>query len=85
MINNCTITGNSGTGNENGGGGVYCYSGGVVNNSTINGNSAKWSGGGVYCKLGGTVIDCTTPEKLVKNKASYTGAYLKPYLVGIRD
>ncbi len=29
---------------------------------------------------GGTVIDCTTPEKLVKNKKSYTGAYLKPYL-----
>ncbi|MCP3849526.1 MAG: excinuclease ABC subunit UvrA [Gammaproteobacteria bacterium] len=29
---------------------------------------------------GGTVIDCTTPEKLVKNKDSYTGVYLKPYL-----
>ncbi len=29
---------------------------------------------------GGTVIDCTTPEKLVHNKASYTGAYLKAYL-----
>ncbi|MCW8931288.1 MAG: excinuclease ABC subunit UvrA [Gammaproteobacteria bacterium] len=29
---------------------------------------------------GGTVIDCTTPEKLIKNKKSYTGTYLKPYL-----
>ncbi len=29
---------------------------------------------------GGTVIDCTTPEKLVRNKKSYTGEYLKPYL-----
>ncbi|MCK5698129.1 MAG: excinuclease ABC subunit UvrA, partial [Gammaproteobacteria bacterium] len=29
---------------------------------------------------GGTIIACTTPEKLVKNKHSYTGEYLKPYL-----
>jgi len=29
---------------------------------------------------GGTIIDCTTPEKLVKNKKSYTGQYLKSYL-----
>lgn len=29
---------------------------------------------------GGTVIDCTTPEKLLRNKNSYTGQYLKPYL-----
>ncbi len=29
---------------------------------------------------GGAVIDCTTPEKLVNNKKSYTGEYLKPYL-----
>ncbi len=29
---------------------------------------------------GGTVIDCTTPEKLIKNKKSYTGEYLKAYL-----
>ncbi len=30
---------------------------------------------------GGTVIDCTTPELLVKNKHSYTGEYLKDYLL----
>ena len=29
---------------------------------------------------GGTVIDSTTPEQLIKNKNSYTGDYLKPYL-----
>jgi len=29
---------------------------------------------------GGTIIDCTTPEKLIKNKKSYTGEYLKQYL-----
>ncbi len=29
---------------------------------------------------GGTVIDCTTPEKLIRNKKSYTGEYLKAYL-----
>lgn len=29
---------------------------------------------------GGTIIDCTTPEKLVKNRKSYTGEYLKTYL-----
>ena len=29
---------------------------------------------------GGTIIACTTPEKLVKNKKSYTGEYLKAYL-----
>ncbi len=29
---------------------------------------------------GGTIIDCTTPEKLIKNKKSYTGEYLKTYL-----
>ncbi|MCU7833632.1 MAG: excinuclease ABC subunit UvrA [gamma proteobacterium symbiont of Taylorina sp.] len=29
---------------------------------------------------GGIIIDCTTPEKLIKNKNSYTGEYLTPYL-----
>ncbi|MBF0265052.1 MAG: excinuclease ABC subunit UvrA [Gammaproteobacteria bacterium] len=31
---------------------------------------------------GGKIIASTTPEKLVKIKASYTGKYLKPYLQG---
>ena len=29
---------------------------------------------------GGRIIDSTTPEKLLENKKSYTGQYLKPYL-----
>ncbi len=59
VINNCTITGNTGTGSEGYGGGVYCENGGAVSNSTISGNSANWSGGGVCLKSDGTVYGCT--------------------------
>jgi len=49
-------------------GGIYCNSGGVVQNCYISGNSA-FKGGGIYCHYGGTVRNCI----IFNNSASEIG------------
>jgi predicted outer membrane repeat protein len=59
---NCTISGNSASGEYGRGGGVYCYRGQLtISDSTISSNQVAGSyGGGVHCGEGSlTITDCT--------------------------
>ena len=56
MVENCTIRDNDSTSGR--GGGMWVYQGGLVRNSSITGNRARW-GGGVCLEYSGTLMNCT--------------------------
>jgi len=58
-----------GTGEDEHGGAVYCYSGGLVTNCAVIYNNADTYGGGIYCHNGGSVISCL----IYTNTAQYGG------------
>ncbi|MEW6605827.1 MAG: right-handed parallel beta-helix repeat-containing protein [bacterium] len=58
-ISNCSISGNSASGD---GGGIYCNSSSspTITNCTISGNSASRDGGGIYCNSSSpTITNCS--------------------------
>ncbi len=67
-IDGFTIT-NGYTSEWHGGGGVYCYDSGTIQNSTISGNSTRFNGGGVLCNRGGTIQNST----ISGNSAKFNG------------
>ncbi len=60
-LRHCVIASNAAMGahvSGYGGGGVYCWQGGLVENSLFTGNTSAHDGGGVECWHGGVVRDC---------------------------
>ncbi len=60
-LRNCAIVSNNAaatTVSGYGGGGVYCWQGGLVENCRLQGNTSGHDGGGIECWHGGTVRDC---------------------------
>ena len=82
-LNNSTVSDNLAM-DSVGGGGILLYSGALVNNCTLNGNSSGGDGGGALLFDGGTLNNCLVSENTANTEsASIGGGGIYIYLDGI--